>query len=75
MSIRYREPANVDYGDYDPEGNRVNGFATEPVAKDGTFGQAILNLVRAESGNHGYPDVLMTTREHWSGYSTKEVTE
>lgn len=74
MSIKYREPATVDYGDYDPEGNCVNGFVTEAVAKEGTFGEAILVLVRAESGNHGYPDVLMTTRAHWSGYSEYTIT-
>jgi len=72
--MKYREPAVVDYGDYSPEGESISGFVTESVAKDGTFGQAILQLVRAESGNHGYPDVLMTTREHWSGYSEYTVT-
>lgn len=74
MEIRYSEPATVYYGDFDPDGNCVNEFVTEEVNKDSTFGGAILKLVRAEIGEIGYPDVLMTTRQHWSGHSEYTIT-
>lgn len=76
MSIKYREVGEVEYlSDYDPDGNCINGFTTEAVPSSGTFGEAIRALVLKETDRtFGFPDVLMTTRRHWSGYSEYTVT-
>ena len=73
--IKYREPADVDYGDYSPEGEAINGFVTKPVSTDDTFGEAVRQLVlQATDRTYGLPSILMTTRSHWSGYSEYTVT-
>lgn len=73
--MRYTKPAEVDYGDYDEEGECVSGFVTKPVGKSGTFERAVHELVLRETDRtYGNPSILMTTREHWSGYSEYTVT-
>ena len=74
--MKYTEPGEVEYlSQYDPDGNCVDGFVTERVERKGTFGEAVVRLVLKETGReYGNPDVLMTTRSHWSGYSEYTVT-
>lgn len=73
--MRYTEPAEVDYGDYDPAGGCVNGFVTQALGREDTFDRAVQRLVLKETDRtYGNPDVLMTVREHWSGYSEYTVT-
>lgn len=73
--MRYTEPGEVDYGDFDPEGNCVNGFTTVEVDQNTTFGEAVMKLLLVETNRtYGRTRVLMTTRRHWSGYSEFTVT-
>jgi len=74
--MRYTEVGEVDYGDYDPDGNCVNGFVTAEVDRNTTFGEAVAQLILKETGRtYGNPKpILMTTRSHWSGYSEYTVT-
>lgn len=75
--MKYTKPDSVDYGDYSPEGECINGFETQPVPSGDTFGEAVRQLVLKETGwTHigAAHEVLMTTRAHWSGYSEYTVT-
>lgn len=73
--MKYTKPADVDYGDYDQDGGCVSGFVTVEVGKSGTFEDAVRRLVLKETDRtYGNPDVLMTTRAHWSGYSEYTIT-
>jgi hypothetical protein len=73
--MKYTKVGEVDYGDYDPEGGCVSGFVTEEVNRRSTFGEAVVRLVLRETNRtYGHPNVLMTTRSHWSGYSEYTVT-
>lgn len=72
--MKYHEPAEVDCDYYDPDGGRVNGWTTEPV-RVGTFAEAVVKLVLKETNRtYGHPEMLMTTRRHWSGYSDMTIT-
>lgn len=75
--MRYDKPQEVEYsGAYDPDGQCVNGFVTEVVDQGTTFGLAAANLVGKLAGKkyERIPPLLMTTRDHWSGYSEYTVT-
>lgn len=73
--MKYTKPQEVDYGDYDPEGNSVNGFVTEALGPTGLFNEAVHKLVLKETNRtYGRTPVLMTVRAHWSGYSEFTVT-
>jgi hypothetical protein len=73
--MRYTKVGEEDYGDYSPEGECVNGFVTEEVKRGSTFGDAVAQLaIKATGRQYGNPNVLMTTRSHWSGYSEYTVT-
>lgn len=73
--MKYTKVGEVDCGDYDSEGNLVNGFTTEAVDANTTFGDAVRRLVlQITNRTFGSPEVLMTTRNHWSGYSEYTVT-
>ena len=74
--MKYTKPGKVDYdGYYDDESGCVFGFVTEAVEGRSTFGHAVVALVLKETGrDYGTPSVLMTTREHWSGYSEYTIT-
>jgi hypothetical protein len=73
--MEYTEPREVEYGYEDEKGRAVFGFKTEPVDCGTTFGAAVNNLILRETGRtYGNPKILMTTREHWSGYSDMTIT-
>lgn len=78
MSVmRYTTEAEVGYDYFDPDGQPIKGFITKAVPKDGDplFADAIRALVLKETNRtYGFPDVLMTTRAHWSGYSEYTIT-
>jgi hypothetical protein len=76
--VKYAEVGEVDYGYYDPDGDTVFGFVTEPVGRGTTFGEAVARLVLSENGRSEYDrvgTVLMTTRKHWSGYSEYTIMD
>lgn len=74
--LKYASPAEVDYGDYSPTGECINGYVTRPVELDGVFGLALGNLIRKELGRSyiGGGQILMTTTDCWSGYSEYTIT-
>ena len=74
--MKYAKPDKVNYdGCYDPDGEAVHGFVTERVDPLTTFGHAVVQLVLEVTGRtYGNPEVLMTTRDHWSGYSECTIT-
>lgn len=76
--LKYTKVAEVDTdGYYDGEGQPISGFVTVAVNRTGTFDEAVRALVRKETGRSEYvavPPVLMTTRDHWSGYSEYTIT-
>jgi hypothetical protein len=73
--VKYTKVDEVDYPDYDPEGNAVDGFVTKAVDRGDTFGEAVHRLVLRETGRqYGNTEILMTVRRHWSGYSEYTVT-
>lgn len=80
-TLKYTKVQEVDYGDYDPDGDCINGFITQKVNPRSTFGEAVFNLIRvtitttmAIPAFNPRGDVLLTTRHHWSGYSEYTVT-
>lgn len=76
QDLKYAEPADVDYGDYSPSGECVNGYVTKPVEPNDAFGRALDALIRKETGRSyiGSGRILMTTTECWSGYSEYTIT-
>jgi hypothetical protein len=74
--MKYTEVREVEYpSQYDPDNNAVDGFVTEAVNRASTFGEAVTQLVlKSTNRQYGNPNVLMTTRRHWSGYSEYTVT-
>jgi hypothetical protein len=74
--MKYTKPDKVEHpGYYDPEGEAIHGFVTERIDPRTTFGEAVVKLVlKVTDRTYGNPEVLMTTRDHWSGYSEYTIT-
>ena len=80
--MRYKEPAEIDYGDYGPDDDgssyrQIFGAVTKAVdLGDGAFGEALMALILKETDRThlGPRQVLMTTEACWSGYSEYTIT-
>lgn len=75
--MKYTEPASVSCDDYfDDDGNAIFGFTTVEVAAGSTFGEAVRQLVLKSTDRAEWTmrQLLMTTRDHWSGYSEYTIT-
>lgn len=73
--LRYTKVDESDQDDSTPDGRPISGFRTVQVNREDTFGLAVRNLLLRETGReYGYPEILMTTRDHWSGFSEFTIT-
>lgn len=73
-TVKYCDVVNMQYDYYDPDGNCLFGFATERVDNSGTFGEAVYRLAQQCTRRNTIDQLLMTTRQNWSGYSEYTIT-
>lgn len=67
--MRYTEPGTVESDD------GLSDVTTAVVDLGTIFGQAVLTLVHKEIVKpDSFPVILITTEDHWSGYSEYTVT-
>lgn len=71
--MKYTEVGRTD-NDFGSE-DGIHGWVTDKVVGGTPFGDAIRRLVANETENDWWTgDILITVREHWSGYSEYTIT-